>query len=122
MTMHYQTVQELEAVVAGFEGCPTPKEEFTRLSHLTVGTFYLHTSTPEIAFEKMRVGLLRFLDHHGIDCTKYNELVTRAWLREIQKVLDQSESGSSLPFLTNTVLERLVRFRLPTQANDEAQS
>ena len=122
MTMHYKTLQEIEAVVAGFEACTTPKEGFTHLSHLTVGSFYLHTSSPEIAFEKMRVGLLRFLDHQGVDSAKYNELVTRAWLREIQKVINQSDPGTSLLSLTNTVLERLGSFRLPTQAHDEAQS
>ena len=61
MTVRYQNVQEIEAVVAGFEDCTTSKDAFTHLSHLTVGAYYLQTSTQDIAFEKMRVGLFRFL-------------------------------------------------------------
>ena len=122
MSFPYQNVQEIEAVVAGFEACTTPKDGFTHLSHLTVATFYLHTSNLEIAFEKMRVGLFRFLDHHSVDRSKYNERVTRSWLEEIQTVLNQSDSDASLLSLTNTVLERLGTFRLPMEATDEAQS
>ena len=122
MSFHYQNVQEIEAVVAGFEACTTPKNGFTHLSHLTVATFYLHTSNLEIAFDKMRAGLFRFLDHHCVDRSKYNERVTRAWLKDIQTVLDQSDSDASLLCLTNTVLERLGTFRLPMEATDETQS
>ena len=119
MSVHYQTVQEIEAVVAGFEACTTPKDGFTHLSHLTVATFYLHTSNLETAFEKMRAGLFRFLDHHSVDRSKYNERVTRAWLKEIQTVLHECESDSSLVSLANVVLERLGTFRLPAEAADE---
>ena len=66
MGIHYQTAQEIEAVVAGFENCTTANEQFTHLSHLTVAAYYLCTSTPDETFEKMRFGLLRFLDHHGV--------------------------------------------------------
>ncbi|HEV2827009.1 MAG TPA: hypothetical protein VGW76_05350 [Pyrinomonadaceae bacterium] len=113
MTFHYQNVQEIEAVVAGFEDCTTSKDGFTHLSHLTVGAYYLHTSTQDVAFEKMRVGLFRFLDHHAVDRSKYNERVTRAWLQQIQDVIKQSDPDSSLVSLTNAVLERLAAFRLP---------
>ena len=119
MSVHYQNFQEIEAVVAGFEACTTPKDGFTHLSHLTVATFYLHTSTPELAFEKMRVGLFRFLDHHAVDRSKYNERVTRAWLQQIQNVIEQSDSASSLVSLTNIVLERLGTFRLTSNKDYE---
>jgi hypothetical protein len=119
MTDHYQNVQEIEAVVAGFENCTTPKDGFTHLSHLTVATFYLYTSTPQLAFEKMRFGLFRFLNHHGVDLSKYDERVTRAWLKEVQNVIEHSDPDSSLVSLTNIVLTRLGTFRLPVEANDE---
>ena len=121
MTFRYQTVKEIEAVVAGFEDCTTPRDQFTHLSHLTVGAYYLHTSTPDIAFEKMRSGLFRFLDHHGVDRSKYNERVTRAWLEQIQRVIEQSDSNSSLVSLTNAVLEQLGAFRLPIEATSEVK-
>ena len=87
--MSYKNHEEIEALVASFEACAIPKDGFPHRSHLTVATYYLHTSTAEAALEKMREGLLRFLAYHEIDLAKYNEEVTRAWLQEIQKVLDE---------------------------------
>jgi hypothetical protein len=119
MTVRYQNVQEIEAVVAGFEDYTTSKDAFTHSSHLTVGAYYLLNSPPSVAFEKMRAGLLRFLDHHSVDCAKYNEQVTRAWLEQIQNVIEQSGSDASLVWLTNAVLEQLSAFRLPIEATSE---
>ena len=62
----YQNEKEIAAVVAGFEKCTTGKDEFTHRSHLTVAVYYLRNSTPDQAFRKMRAGLFRFLDHHGV--------------------------------------------------------
>lgn len=112
MVEHYQTEQEIEAVVSGFEICATSKEEFTHLCHLTVATYYLYDSTPDESFKKMRSGLLRFLDHHGVDKAKYSDRVTRAWLEQIQSVIEQMDGGSSLLALTNAVLKQLGQHRL----------
>jgi len=109
--MSYKNHEEIEALVASFEACAIPKDGFPHRNHLTVATYYLHTSTPEAALEKMREGLLRFLAYHEIDLAKYNEEVTRAWLQEIQKVLDECErDGPTLVEVTNAVIERLSNF------------
>lgn len=119
MTGYYKDASEIEAVVVGFEDCTTAKDAFTHLSHLTVGTYYLLNSTSAAALEKMRVGLFRFLDHHGVDRSKYNEQVTRTWLEQIQNVIQQSDSDASLVWLTNAVLEQLGAFCLPIEATSE---
>jgi hypothetical protein len=119
MTEHYQTEQEIAAVVAGFEECTTGKEEFTHLSHLTVATYYLRDSTPDEAFEKMRNGLFRFLDHYAIDRGKYNEQLTRKWLTLIQDVIAQTNSDASLVEVANIVLERLGDSRMVVAKEDE---
>lgn len=111
MRDHYQTAQEIEAVVSGFENCTTNKEAFTHLSHLTVAAYYLCTSTPDEAFEQMRTGLLRFLDHHGVGRGKYSDRVTWAWIRKIQNVIEQSPNLSLLE-VTNVVLDRLGASRI----------
>ena len=113
MGNHYQTEQEIEAVVAGFEQCTTGKEKFTHLNHLTVAVYYLRRSTPDEAFQKMRSGLLRFLDHHGVGRTKYKEKVTRSWITVIQTVIEQMDRDLSLVAVTNAVLERLGDLRIP---------
>ena len=112
---HYQTEKEIETVVAGFEQCTTGKAEFTHLSHLTAAVYYLHHSTPDQAFQKMRSGLFRFLDHHGVRRTKYNEQLTRSWITLIQSVIEQMEQDLSLVAVTNEVLERLGDSRIALQ-------
>lgn len=112
MGEHYQSEQEIEAVVSGFENCTTSKEEFTHLSHLTVATYYLRNPTHEESFEKMRSGLLRFLKHHGVNSAKYSDRVTWAWIRKIQSVIEKMETDASLVVITNAVLEQLGQYRI----------
>ena len=119
MSDHYQTVQEIAAVVAGFENCTTSKEGFTHLSHLTVAAYYLCRSTPDEAFEKMRIGLLRFLDHHGVGRPKYDDGLTRAWIKQIQNVIEQMDGDSSLVMITNKVLARLADTRIARDGHAE---
>jgi hypothetical protein len=112
MPNQYQTDEEIAAVVAGFENCTTSKEGFTHLSHLTVATYYLCNSTPDQTFEKMRSGLLRFLDHHGVDPAKYSDRVTWAWIRQIKSVVEQLDPNLSLHAVINAVLDRLGDSRI----------
>ena len=116
----YQTEQEIEAVVSGFENCTTSKEEFTHLSHLTVATYYLRNSTPEESFEKMRSGLLRFLKHHGINSAKYSDRVTWAWIEQIRRVCQLTNQDSSLVEIVNSVVSHLGESRIPIERDGEA--
>jgi hypothetical protein len=111
---YYKDEHEIEAVVAGFQQCTTSKDKFSHLSHLTVAVCYLKQSTPEEAFEKMRDGLLRFLDHHGVGRAKYKEELTRNWIALVQRVLEETNPDDSLLLVTNLVLERLCNSRLVT--------
>jgi hypothetical protein len=119
MENYYNNKQEIEAVVAGFEKCTTSKEEFTHLSHLTVATYYLRHSTPHDAFEKMRDGLLRFLDHHGIGRAKYKERLTRDWIALVHGTLEKMDPETSLVDATKVVIDRLGKFRIPEDASRE---
>ncbi|MEP6818829.1 MAG: hypothetical protein ABJA18_04795 [bacterium] len=111
MPDHYQSEQEIHAVVAGFENCTTAKDEFTHLSHLTVAAYYLGKATPEETFEKMRHGLLRFLGHHGVGRAKYSDRVTWAWIKQIQSAIEQMDPNLSLLEVTNAVVDRLGDLR-----------
>ena len=119
MKDHYQTEREIEAVVQGFESCTTAKDEFKHREHLTVAVWYLRNSTPDQAFEKMRSGLFRFLDHHGVSRAKYKEALTLAWLKLIQSVIEQMKPDLPLPEVTNIVLERLGDPRVVSQYDSE---
>ena len=103
---HYQSEQEIEAVVRGFESCTTGVDDFKHRDHLTVAVWYLRNSTPEQAFEKMCSGLLRFLDHHGVGRARYDERLTMQWIRRIQETIEGMNPDLSLLQVTNTVIER----------------
>jgi hypothetical protein len=115
----YKNEQEIDAVVAGFEQCTTGKDEFTHLSHLTVAVYYLHHSTPDQAFQQMRSGLFRFLDHHGVGRTKYNEKLTLLWMALVQAVIEELDSDFSLVEVTNAVLARLSDSRIAVDGRGE---
>ncbi|MEP6706225.1 MAG: hypothetical protein ABJC05_01830 [Pyrinomonadaceae bacterium] len=94
MAVHYQNVDEIEAVVRGFEECSTGKDAFTHAGHLTVAAWYLNNYPPEQAAARMRTGLFRFLDHHSVGPEKYNETITMFWLKVVNDFMI-AEEGSS---------------------------
>jgi hypothetical protein len=115
MKDYYQNEQEIETVVVGFEQCTTAKDEFTHLSHLTVAVYYLRNSNPDQAFEKMRSGLFRFLDHHRVGRAKYNERLTLSWIKLIQSVIEEMNPNLTLLAVTNVVLQRLGDSRIAVE-------
>ena len=60
MSRLYESEQEIEQVVHGFETCATPKTDFHHREHLTVAVCYLQTLSPTDAVARMRSALLRF--------------------------------------------------------------
>ena len=120
MADYYKTEDEVVAVVGGFEDCTTSKEDFNHLSHLTVATYYLLSSGPDEAFRRVCSGLLRFITHHGVNPGKYNEPLTRAWIEEIQKVIERAPSHSSLVDATNLIIERLGNHRITIEPTNSA--
>jgi len=107
----YQSEQEIAAVVRGFESCTTGVDDFSHSDHLTAAVRYLRGSTPEQAFQKMSAGLLRFLDHHGVGRTKYDERLTMKWITLVQDAINEMVPDLSLLEVTNIVVERFADYR-----------
>jgi hypothetical protein len=95
--MTYQSEAEIETVVRGFESCETGADDFKHRDHLVVAIWYLQTMDKETALDRMRDGLLRFLDHHIGDTTKYSEEITSFWIERVAHKLD--ELGAETPFV-----------------------
>jgi hypothetical protein len=112
VSAYYKEVREIEAVVNGFESCATAKDDFSHLSHLTVATYYLHRPNEVDATERMRAGLLRFLDHHGVGRAKFHETLTVFWISTVSAVLDGLDPELTLLELTNAVIGSLGDSRL----------
>jgi hypothetical protein len=109
---YYKEVREIEAVVNGFEWCTTAKDDFTHRSHLTVAAYYLHCSNQAEATQRMRAGLLRFLDHHGVGRAKFHETLTIFWIRTVSAFLERLDQELPLLEVTNAVIESLGDSRL----------
>ncbi len=80
---------EIENVVRGFEACETGADEFKHKDHLVVAVWYVHNLGRDAALERMREGLMRFLDHHHVDPKKYSETITRFWIERVAQRLDE---------------------------------
>lgn len=108
----YESLDEIEAVVRGFESCGLPPSEFTHAAHLTVALWYLSRLTVPEAAGRMRAGLYRFLDHHGVGHVKYNETITLFWIKMIRKFLDEAEMNRSLADIANDMIASFSDSRL----------
>ena len=106
MDRPYDSEAAIEQVVRGFETCTTPKTDFHHREHLTVAVWYLQFLSREQVVERVRSGLLRFLDHHGINPEKYSEEVTVSWVTAIANSLEEMEANLSLLEQCNRVVER----------------
>jgi hypothetical protein len=121
MTEQYRSETEIVSIVRDFESCKTAKDQFTHRSHLTVAAWYLANFSLADATQKMRDGLLRFLDHHGVGHDKYNETVTKFWLRMVQKTIAQEKPNASVLETTNAVLGKLSDSRLVFEYYSESR-
>ena len=100
----YQSDTEIEQVVRAFETCETGKDDFKHREHLVVAVWYVETLGREAALERMRAGLLRFLDHHEVDIKIYSEEITVFYIDKIAEKLDELRSNVSLVEKCNAVL------------------
>ena len=100
----YQSEDEIEKVVRGFETCETGANDFHHREHLAVAVWYLHTMERDAALERMRAGLLRFLDHFEGDTSKYSETITVFYIDKIVEKLNEIGPEVSVVEKCNAVL------------------
>jgi hypothetical protein len=100
----YQSEEEIEKVVRGFETCETLGDDFHHAEHLAVAVWYVHTLERAAALDRMRAGLLRFLDHHGVEKGKYSETVTAFYIDKIAEKLNEMGPEVSIVEKCNVVL------------------
>ena len=100
----YQSEDEIENVVRGFETCETGADDFHHSQHLAVAVWYLHTMDRDAALDRMRAGLLRFLNRYEGDTSKYSETITVFYIDKIVEKLSLMGSEVSLVEKCNAVL------------------
>lgn len=102
--MSYQSETEIENLARAFEACQIEKTEFRHRHHLAVAVWYVEKFGREAALDRMRAGLLRFIDHHGVDPKKYSEEVTVFWIDWVAKQIDAIGTEASVVEKCNRVL------------------
>ena len=115
---YYHSETEIETVVRAFEACRIDKTEFKHAQHLTVATWYVQMLGKDAALDRMRAGLITFLDHHGVDKGKYNETVTVFWIQQIAEKLNELGVEMSLVEKCNRVVETYM----PQPASSQTSS
>lgn len=101
----YQSEHEIENVVRAFETCETGKDDFKHRDHLVVAIWYLHTMDQQAALDRMRTGLLRFLEYHDVGTGVYSESVTVFWIEKIAQRLRELGPEMSLVDRCNQIIE-----------------
>jgi hypothetical protein len=88
--MTWPSAEQLDDLVLRFRECRLPKEEWTHLAHLAVGTWHVRALGPEAAVEQLRERIRRLNDSHGTPNTEtrgYHETITRAYVLLIADLL-----------------------------------
>jgi hypothetical protein len=88
--------ERVPAVVAGFESCTLPREQWTHEAHLTVALWYSSLLPQDHALVAMREGILRLNAAHGVETTPtrgYHETITRFYMRVIGDYVRDEEEG-----------------------------
>lgn len=117
--MSYKTDAEIEAIVSDFEACRTGKDDFHHREHLVVAAYYLQSATIDVATERLRNSLFRFLQHHEIDPKKYNETITVFWLQIVGRELAKFHASAAFVDKCNSIVSTLANPKLPLEFYSE---
>ena len=78
-----------------FEACRFPPAEFDHRAHIRLAYVYLSEYDTDTAHRLMRGALLSFLEHHGVDVSKYHETITRAWIMAVRHFMENTPGCES---------------------------
>lgn len=78
-----------------FESGDIEPDNFTHREHLRLAYIYLVQSPAVTAHERVRSGLRRFMQRHGVDPRRYHETITRAWMLAVRHFMNGSARCTS---------------------------
>jgi hypothetical protein len=104
--------EEVREVVRKFESCEFQPSEFKHRLHLTVALSYLLEAPYGEALERMRQGLHRFVQTHGIGPGLYHETLTAFWMRRVLAFVEQADVSRGLAELANELIDSCGDSRL----------
>jgi len=96
----FRSDEEVLEVVRRFESCEFAPDDFKHRLHLAVALVYLLDAPYHVALERVRQGLKRFIEHHGLSGV-YHETLTVFWMRRVLAFAERADRARGLAELAN---------------------
>lgn len=114
----YESVDEIERLVARFADCTLPCVEWTHAAHLTVGLWHAWRYPADEALDRVRTGILQYNVACNVPTTPtrgYHETITRLYMLLIDHYLATAPDRTDLLALVNDLLATHGQRELPLQ-------
>ena len=99
----YRSDAEVSEVVRRFESCELPPADFNHREHLLIALCYLTRMDDAESLNRVRAGIARYVEAHGINPRLYHETITVFWLRRVRAFLARADAARGLAALTNAL-------------------
>jgi len=112
----YRSAAEVERVVTRFEAATLPHAEWTHRAHLTVALWYASRHDSAEALDRMRAGILRLNEAHGVPSTPargYHETITRFYMHAVGHWVSEKDRGGDWAERANRLVEQCGARDLP---------
>jgi len=116
----FDSLREIETLVAAFDAHTLPRKAWTHQAHLTVALWYLARYPRDEATRLIRSGIQRYNDACGVTATEtagYHETITLSYVAFIHCFLERAREsnshGPSLVALANRFFEQHGDRNLP---------
>lgn len=106
--MSYESEDEILSVVTAFESATLPHDKWRHAEHLLMAMHYALHNDFETALDKMRSGILKLNDFHGVVTTNergYHETLTVIWTRAVFGYI-KDNPNKDLVMLANEIIEK----------------
>lgn len=120
----WSSPQEVTNLVARFAEGTLPASEWTHRAHLTVAMWYAAHYAPAGALWRVREGILRLNQAHGVPTTPtrgYHETITRFYMQVVDHYVRSVADGHDWADRANRVYQRLGARDLPLRHYSEAR-
>ncbi len=115
-TDEFKSFDEIQTLVNRFEDASLPRTQWTHRAHLTMACWYLICHPESEAVRRIREGIKRYNDSHGIVTSKdggYHETITLFWIRMVHGYLAKTTLECPIVHLVNEMIARYSNKRLP---------
>ena len=113
-----------KSFLSAFENSTLDVTAFHHREHLRIAYIELVLNDVDVAYRRIRAGLLRLLQRNGLDAAKYHDTLTFAWVQAVKHLMWLTESAkSSEEFLSKNqlLLDKNVMFTHYSRALIDAE-